>query len=218
MRGVMTYASDHDSASGLQFATQLIAQLRAYGAFDPHSENYAGASKVDRLRKSLDRVGHVLDTSGALRPRVIDNLSGTELTAALQAYVDRINANPLDAPLQIGTGKDLDEAVAKHVLERKTGGYPDHGRAATFPFILAQAFTVIGLSVPSTSDLDPDPHRAVQQSLFQLAIAVNRLRNDAGTGHGRPSGPRKTDPLMPEEARLVARATALIAGAMLDAL
>lgn len=51
-----------------------------------------------------------------------------------------------------------------------------------------------------------------------LATAVNRLRNDAGTGHGRPGPPRKTAALSPAEARLVARATALVAGALLDKL
>jgi hypothetical protein len=46
------------------------------------------------------------------------------LTDALRAYVDRINRNPDDAALQVGTGKDLDEAVARHVLEQRLGSYP----------------------------------------------------------------------------------------------
>jgi hypothetical protein len=58
----------------------------------------------------------------------------------------------------------------------------------------------------------------VHQCLFLLATAVNRLRNDAGTGHGRPGPPHKTSALTPAEARLVARATALVAGALLDKL
>jgi len=51
-----------------------------------------------------------------------------------------------------------------------------------------------------------------------LAAAVNQLRHDAGTGHGRPGQPRQTRALTPAEARLVARATALIAGALIDEL
>ncbi|MGF1646914.1 MAG: abortive infection family protein [Kineosporiaceae bacterium] len=58
----------------------------------------------------------------------------------------------------------------------------------------------------------------MQQCLFLLGVAGNRLRNEAGTGHGRPDQPLKTQPLTPGEARLVARATALIAGALLDEL
>ncbi|WP_346832045.1 abortive infection family protein [Mycolicibacterium poriferae] len=56
------------------------------------------------------------------------------------------------------------------------------------------------------------------QCIFLLATAVNRLRNDAGTGHGRPGPPRKTSELSAAEARLVAHATALVAGALLDKL
>jgi len=34
--------------------------------------------------------------------------------------------------------------------------------------------------------MDKDPYKAMQQALFLLACAVNRLRNDRGDGHGRP--------------------------------
>ncbi len=154
-----------------------------------------------------------------MRPLAIDNLAGTELTDALRAYVTRINLNPDDAPLQVGTGKELDEAAARHVLVKRTGSYPVGGTAGSFPVTLANAFTVLGLAVPSkVPPLDPDPHREVQQCLFLLATAVSRLRNEAGTGHGHPGAPSKTAPLTPAEARLVARATALIAGALLDQL
>jgi hypothetical protein len=85
---------------------------------------------------------------------------------------------------------------------------------------LAAAFDAVDLAIPTVtlSDFDQDPHRAVHQCLFLLSTAVNRLRNDAGTGHGRPGQPRKTTALTPAEARLVARATALVAGALLDKL
>ncbi|MEO6702267.1 MAG: abortive infection family protein [Jatrophihabitantaceae bacterium] len=64
--------------------------------------------------------------------------------------------------------------------------------------------------------LDNDPHRQVQQCLFLRGAAVNRLRNQTGTGHGRPS--QSGNVMWPAEARLVARTTALIAGALLDKL
>lgn len=218
IRGVFAYATDHNSAGGLQLAKQVVALLRADGMFNAGLDSFAGADKIDRLRGSFDQLGFDLDDTGTLRPKVIDNLAGSELTEALRAYVNRINLNPEDAPLQIGTGKDLDEAAARHVLKERTGSYPAGGRGTSFPFTLAQAFTVLGYAVAPTVSLDPDPHRAVQQCLFLLAIEANRLRNDAGTGHGHPSGPRRTQPLSPAEARLVARATALVAGALIDAL
>jgi len=146
-----------------------------------------------------------------MRELVIDNLAGTELTRALAGYVRRINLSPDDLSLQVGTGKELDEATARHILDQKVGGYSP---SANFPVTLAHAFTALDLAVGPSPTLDPDPHKQVQQCLFMLACAVNRLRNEAGTGHGRPATPELT----PEESRLVARATALIASAMLDAL
>lgn len=218
IRAVFVYATDHDPKNGISLAQHIVAALRADGSFSSGLNTYAGTELVSRLQGAFDRLGYTLDSTGAIRPKVIDNLTGTALTDALQAYVDRINLNPDDVPLQLGSGKDLDEAVARHVLEQRIGSYPSTGRGSNFPFTLTQAFTVLGYDVPQKVELHSDPHRAVQQALFLLAIAANRLRNDAGTGHGRPSGPQNTAPLSPSEARIVARATALVAGAMLDRL
>lgn len=218
VRAVLVHASDHGQQAGLELAQQLVALCRADGLFDQEEPNFAGEDKVRRLRSAFDRLGYVLDPDGALRIKVVDNLAGTELTDALRAYVDRINRNPDDAALQIGTGKDLDEAVARHVLEQRLGSYPSRGQGSNFPFTLSQAFSLLGWSVPAAPTTMPDPRQEVEQALFQLATAVNRLRNEVGTGHGRPSASLRTRPLKPDEARLVARATALVAGALLDAL
>lgn len=217
IRQVLVYATDHDAAAGISLARHIVSLLRAHGAFSSGPE-YAGEAKVQRLREAFAPIGFTLDDSGALRPTVIDNLAGTELTDALRIYVNRINLNPDDAPLQIGTGKELDEAAARHVLQERTGTYPTGGHAGSFPVTLAGAFSTLGFSVPGSVPLNTDPHKAVQECLFLLGISVNRLRNDAGTGHGQPGPPRKTEPLAPAEARLVARATALLAGALLDEL
>lgn len=216
IRHVFTAPAAHTMTAGLPLARELVALCRAHGGFNPSSESYAGSGKVTQLVQAFATLGFTLDPDGSLRPTVIDNLSGTELTAALRTYVDRINLNPDDAPLQLGTGKELDEAAARHVLKELVG---DYSVSDNFPVTLTGAFTAIGMATPTElPKLDTDPHRAVHQCLFLLAIAVNRLRNDAGTGHGRPGQPRKTTALNPAEARLVARATALVAGALLDKL
>lgn len=190
-------ATDHDPAAGFGFAMQVIAELRAGGAFDSQLSEYAGDDKVARLRNALEATGYDLSPNGAVQPKVIDNLHGSELTDALRAIVRRMNVNPDDAELHLGSGKDLDETAARHVLEERTGDYPIGGHAGSFPVTLANAFTVLGLSVPpGLPPLDLDPHKEVQQCLYLLAVAVNRLRNDAGTGHGRPSGPKRTAPLL----------------------
>ncbi len=218
VRQVLVYATDNNPAAGIELAKQVVSLLRADGAFVASSGSYAGPAKIAALKRAFSMLGFDLDASGAMRPLVIDNLNGTQLTEALRAYVNRINLNPDDAPLLVGTGKELDEAVARKVLEDRLGSYPVGGQAGSFPVTLANAFTTLGLALPPTVTLDSDPHRAVQQCLFLLGVAVNRLRNDAGTGHGRPGPPRKTAPLTAAESRLVARATALIAGTLLDEL
>jgi hypothetical protein len=216
VRHVFASPAAHTMTAGLPLARELVGLCRAHGGFNPSSESYAGSGRVTQLVQAFVPLGLTLDPDGSVRQTVIDNLGGTELTAELRSYVDRINSNPEDAPLQVGTGKELDEAAARHVLKELLG---DYSVSDNFPVTLTSAFTAIGMATPTElPKLDPDPHRAVHQCLFLLATAVNRLRNDAGTGHGKPDPPRKTAALSPAEARLVARATALVAGALLDKL
>lgn len=217
IRHVFASPAAHTMTAGLPLARELVALCRAHGGFNPNSESYAGSGRVTQLAQAFAPLGFTLDPDGSVRQTVIDNLSGTELTAELRSYVNRINHNPGDAPLQVGTGKELDEATARHILTELRG---DYSVSQNFPMTLASAFDAVDLAIPTVtlSDFDQDPHRAVHQCLFLLSTAVNRLRNDAGTGHGRPGQPRKTTALTPAEARLVARATALVAGALLDKL
>lgn len=218
IRALMVFATDHDSAAGVQLARHVVDLLRADGAFEQNLPGFAGAEKAALLKTAFGRLGFTMDADGGLRPTVIDNLTGTELTDALRAYVNRVNLNPDDSPLQVGTGKELDEAAARQVLLDRLGEYPVGGHTGSFPATLARAFAAIGLEVAPdlSSQLDPDPRRQVHQCLFLLGLAVNRLRNDAGTGHGRPDAPRKSTPLTTGESRLIARSTALLAGMLLD--
>lgn len=218
IRHLMLYATDNNPAAGLRLGLHLIDLLRADGAFEPSLDTFSGADKVSRLQAAFGRLGYVLDCDGSVRPTVIDNLSGTELTSILRSYVNRVNLNPDDTPLQIGTGKELDEAAARHVLLERRGEYAVAGHQGSFPNTLANAFSALGLEVAPdlTSHLSKDPRLQVHQCIFLLGLAVNRLRNDAGTGHGRPDAPRRSTYLSPAESRLVARATALLAGILLD--
>ncbi|MFL6094054.1 MAG: abortive infection family protein [Blastococcus sp.] len=214
MREVFNYATDHDPSAGLRLARRLIPSLRATNAFVPETPGYAGEQRIATLRAAFRRIGWDLDETGGLRPLVVDNLTGTELTEALRSYVQRANLNPDDASLQVGNGKDLDEAAARHVINELAGSY---STSANFPYTLTQAFTLLQLAPAAASTaatLDPDPHKAVQQCLFQLACAVNRLRNEVGTGHGRPAPAASA--LTPSETHVVTRATALVAGLLLD--
>lgn len=65
---------------------------------------------------------------------------------------------------------------------------------------------------PSTVQFDRDAHVALQEALFLLGCAVNRLRNDRGDGHGRPGVSTAT----PLEARLSSEAAGLVTELLLS--
>ena len=185
VRAVLAHAIDRDPTKGERFVTLFVEQVRACGGFRPGSAECPGEETITALRAAFRHRGFDLDPEGHLRPRLLENLEGTELTEALSAYVRRAQTGAGDAELVIGTAKNLEEATVRHVLKELTGEYPTAGRAASFPTVLYDAFTELHLTV-STHSLDKDPHKALQQALFLLACAVNRLRNDRGDGHGRP--------------------------------
>lgn len=132
----------------------------------------------------------MLSSDGELSPKVLDSLSGTELTAALSAYIRRAQRGAEDAALLTGTGKDLLEATAAHVLrEVYNVQEPPH----QFPLLLGQAFAALGLKTTADKEQATDsPQQRLQRHLFGAACAINTLRNKQGTGHGRPWLPTVT--------------------------
>ena len=113
-----------------------------------------------------------------------------ELTKALRAYVRRARLGSSDAALLTGTGKDLLEATAAHVLTETYGSY---SHQSNFPTLLGQAFVAVGLATPGDpKDQIDRPQRALERAMYDVACAVNRLRNKEGTGHGRPWLPTVT--------------------------
>jgi len=210
VRRVFASASDESPEAGLELAAHLVSLLRADGEF---SGSPAGIDRTRRLTTAFEHLGFTLHGDGALSALVVDNLSGVRANAALRTYVNRINANPDDPALQVGSAKELDEAAARHVLEELVGEYAKSGRDGSFPMTVNRAFQVLDMAVRMPgANPHKDPAKAVQETLFELAIQINRLRNQTGTGHGRPQIPS----LSVADARLAARATALIASAMLD--
>jgi hypothetical protein len=120
----------------------------------------------------------------------LDNLSGKALTEALSAYARRAQKGAADAALLSGTGKDLLEATAAHIIQCKWGTYPT---GANFESLLGQAFIAIGLTVPEQTAVPGEPPtKALERALFHSSCAVNKLRNKQGTGHGRPLMPTLT--------------------------
>lgn len=212
MRGVLHWSLLDDPSRGEALLGSLIDTLRGVGGFIEGADNYVGKDAIDAAGAAFRAEGWVLASDGQLQPVVLEGLAGAALTEALSKYVDRARRGVVDAALVVGTGKDLVEATAKHVLDEKGWTY---GSNVNFPTLLGQAFTALGLTTSATS---PQPGETAQQAmdraLYDLGCSVNRLRNKEGTGHGRPFLASLTD----EEARAAVEAMGLIADRLLRAL
>lgn len=184
VRAVLYAAMDSNPAAAGRFAVSLLAKVRACGGFREASINYAGREAIDNAKAAFSAEGFVLTDDGALSPKVLSSLNGVALTDALAAYARRAQKGAEDAALIAGTGKDLIEATAAHVLETLQGGYPS---SANFQALLGMAFIALDLAVPEMPERPGEPVvKSIERGLFLSALGVNRVRNKQGSGHGRP--------------------------------
>lgn len=214
VREVLSYAAECEPTAGDELVKSLLAAMRACGSFRPASDNYPGEWRVRALGEAFAREGWILTSDGTLLRQSLENLEGIELTEALMAYARRALRGDSDAALLVGTVKDLIEAAARHVLVQASGTYPQQG---TFPSTLYLAFERVGLTPPPVNviqSLDGDPVKALEQALFLAACALNRYRNQEGTGHGRPHPSRATV----DEARPAANVAGVVAVMLLASL
>jgi hypothetical protein len=210
MRSTLSWALEHAPEAGSQFISTFIALIRGYGGFRQSSSNYVGIDAYRNAAAAFSAEGYELSSDGDLRPRLLDNLCGVELTEALNAYVRRAKRGATDAALVTGTGKDLLEAVAAHVLQQRYGSYP---ATANFPTLLGQVFVELGLTTPQDPVVPGEPpQRGIDRALYELACAINQLRNKVGTGHGRPWIPSVTD----SEARMATEHMGIVAERLLS--
>lgn len=191
VRSTLYWAMDNASEGGELFVASLISLVRGCGGFRPESPNYVGS---DCIRSAIDAFrseGYELALDGELRPVVLDNLSGKALTEALESYVRRARKGVMDAALVTGTGKDLLEATAAHILQELWGTYPEKDN---FPTLLGQAFVAVGLATTQDKPQpDEAPQKRMERVMYELGLAINHLRNKEGTGHGRPWLPSVSD-------------------------
>lgn len=188
VRAVLSWAMENSPTAGGRLAVSLIGVLRGCGGFRESSTNFVGTEAITDAVEAFRSDGYVLAHDGNLSPLLLDSLSGRDLTLALAAYVRRAKRGAMDAALVTGTGKDLLEAVAKHVLVTK---YNTEPTITNFPTLLGQAFTAVGL--PTSATPGDGAQKRIDASLYQAACAVNSLRNTQGTGHGRAFPPSVTD-------------------------
>ena len=190
VRSTLNWAVEHNDQAGSALVLHLLSLIRGHGGFRAAAPNYVGRDAIENAIQAFDTEGYQLSLNGELRPKLLDNLSGTELTRALEAYVRRAKKGATDAALVTGTGKDLLEAVATHILQQHYGKYSP---TSNFPTMLGQAFSALNLSTPESPVENDNPMRRVENAMYELACGINQLRNKQGTGHGRPWRPSITD-------------------------
>jgi len=178
------WAMQNASEQGEIFVYNLISAIKGYGGFRPESPNYCGRDCIQNAIEAFRIEGYELTTDGELMPLALQNLSSVELTKALKSYISRAQRGIRDAALVTGTGKDLLEAVASHVLQEHYGSY---SVKENFPTLLGQAFVTAGLATSQDKPNSGEPsQKRVDRAMFELGLAINQLRNKEGTGHGRP--------------------------------
>lgn len=209
IRGTLSWAFEHEPESGGKLVFSLVNHIRGQGGFRSDSPNFVGRDAIETAIKVFDSEGFQLSLDGELRPKLLDNLSGTDLTDALDSYVRRAKRGSDDAALVTGTGKDLLEAVAAHVLRQRYGSY---SQTSNFPTLLGQAFSALNLSTPQSSVSSGHPMQRIENAMYELACAINQLRNKQGTGHGRPWLPSITE----AEARTVTEFMGIVAEYLLS--
>lgn len=209
IRAILNWALENNHSAGEFFVGALISIIRGYGGFRDSSPNYVGKDAIQSAVHAFRTEGYNLSSDGELLPMVLDNLTEDELTDALMAYVRRARKGILDAALLAGTGKDLLEAVAKHVLNVK---WNQDDKILDFPTLLGQAFVSIDMTTPEhKKNLKMNSLSKYECALYELGCAVNSLRNKEGTGHGRPF----LASITPEEASNAVQAIGLISEYML---
>jgi hypothetical protein len=184
VRGTLMWAMQNSPEEGEFLVANLISMIKGYGGFRPESTNYCGSDCIKSAVEAFNTEGYELTTDGELIPLALQNLSGMELTKALKSYIRRAQRGIKDAALITGTGKDLLEAVAAHVLQEHYGSYVVRDN---FPTLLGQAFVTMGLATSQDKPIHGEPpQKRVERAMFELGLSINQLRNKEGTGHGRP--------------------------------
>lgn len=191
VRSTLSWALEHNYKAGGVLVISLLDSIRGLGGFRIDSPNYVGKDAIENAIEVFGTEGYELSLDGELRPKLLDNLSGRDLTQALNAYIRRAKKGAEDAALVTGTSKDLLEAVAAHILQERYGNYSS---GSNFPTLLGQAFTTLNLATPQTpTETGEPPQRRIERAMYELACGINQLRNKQGTGHGRPWLPNITD-------------------------
>jgi hypothetical protein len=184
VRATLYWAIENNFEAGQKLVYNLLSLIRGCGGFRDSSPNYVGIEAYKTAAQAFKAEGYELTEEGEIRQILLDNLTGSSLTAALEAYIRRAKRGANDAALVTGTGKDLLEATSAHILVERWGEY---STSDNFPTLLGQAFVALDFATPQ-DPVTPNekPQRQLERAMYETACSINRLRNKEGTGHGRP--------------------------------
>jgi hypothetical protein len=210
---VLNWAIENNPSAGQKLVGLLLAQVRAVGGFRESSPNYVGREQIQNAIDSFRTEHYILSESGEVSAVVLDTLSGRNLTEALRSYAIRAKKGSEDAALLSGTGKDLLEATAKHVIHVKFGSHVPGN--TNFPTLLGQAYAALQMATPQDTKVANEPAiKDYERALFEIALSINRVRNKEGAGHGRLC----ISALTPKESHSIIQAVGIVAEFLLDRL
>lgn len=196
---------------------ELVDLLRVDLAFDRSNDFAASHSDIDLLGEALEPYMLRLNGNGRLESSggLAADASTLPDEPALREHIGRMQRalGDGDTAQLIGSSKELLETTTKLVLARV--GEPEPSK---FPALVTRALEVLMLhpkSNPAPREDLTEPVRKILGGVLQVALGVNELRNDRGTGHGRASA---AVALGDRHARLAAGAAVVVATLMLDTL
>ncbi|AAF96302.1 abortive infection family protein [Vibrio cholerae] len=192
LKETLYWALENSPNQGSELISLVLSHVRAVGGFRVQSANFVGTDSIENAISAFDVEGFELSYDGSIRAKVLDNLSGKQLTEALLSYAQRAKKGVGDPALLAGTGKELLEATAKHVIHTKYGAHPQN---ANFPTLMGQAYSALQMSIPESNatPVSDNPVAEYEKAMFNMALAINRVRNKEGTGHGRISVTKLSD-------------------------
>ena len=196
---------------------ELLELLRTDGAFSASGHWVATELQRERLAESLQPYGITLLGDGNINTDLGSLVDASTLPdeAAVRDHVRRLQLalGQGDSALLLGSSKELLESTAKIVLAR-VGETPP----AKYPALVTQALQVLMLhpkSAPAQREDVMQPVRKILGGVLQIAMEINKLRGERGTGHGRAEAPVN---LTNRHGRLAAGAALLVATLMFDTL
>lgn len=202
------YGIDWTSREHVDRVLPIFEALIDHSELQELNSTHAGtAAWSAKFTRQLARDGIERDSLGRLRPRwasisapAIEGLSAeSSIPLLLRRMWDNVEDDP-DAA--IGAAKEAIEATAKHILSIAGETVSDSEK---MPGLISRSHDALGVHARTVDSekRSSDAIRTILGSLSKVALGINELRRDYGTGHGRPERPAG---LSDRHARLAAQA------------